>query len=343
MDAHARTCVVKVKDESGKLLESDTLASTRSALLRLAEKYPGATVVLEASSVHQWIYETLQAAGMDVHACHPQNIRRVLGKKNDEVDAGFLVDAYRLGVLPESYVPPPEIRDRRQLGRHRAFLARETRAVKNRIHGILKRRGITLTDPDTNEETTDVFLKRNREELLKIPEYELRPLTDMLDFLDKKITSVEKLLAIEATKDEGARLLMTIPGFGEYTAVTLSAEIGEIDRFKNADALAAYFGLVPSESQSGETLVRGHITRRGSALVRGLLNQAAWNHIRLCPQSSISKNYKRLTRKIGAKKSIVATERKLVKAAYWMLKEHREFTINGQASPLAANETTRAA
>lgn len=88
LDAHHRTCTYKAKNENGDLLDEDTIPSTRQALLNLAEQYPGATLVLEASSVHEWIYDLLTDHGMHVVPAHPLNVRRTLGKgrKNDKLD-----------------------------------------------------------------------------------------------------------------------------------------------------------------------------------------------------------------------------------------------------------------
>lgn len=328
-DAHLRACVYKVKDDFGRLVGSETIPATKEALGDLAKRFQGATVVIEASSVHLWMCDVLAEAGMDVFACHPVNIRRVTGKKNDESDAGFLADAYRLGALPRSYVPPRDVRHLRQLARYRAFLGCERTRVKNRVHGILQRKGVKLVDPATSEETTDVFLKRMRSRISEVDDFEIQPLLELVDVLHKKVYVSERFLQAEANRDPRILLLATVPGFGTFTAASLMAEIGDVTRFPNADALASYFGIVPSESQSRETTIRGHITRRGSGLVRGLLNQAAWNHVRTCPESSFTKQYKRLSKRIGKKRAIVAVERKLVKCAFWMLKENRGFKMNG--------------
>lgn len=329
LDAHLRLCVYQVKDDSGNVVEKDSIPSKREALLELARKYPTATVILECSSVHEWIYDLLTTEGMHVVACHPQNIYRALGKKNDETDAGFLVDAYRLNALPRSYVAPQEIRRLRRMVRHRAFLTRERTRFKNRAHSIFKRRGIKLIDPTTNEETTEVFLKRLRAQVEQIDDFELPVLLDIVDAFSKRIDAAERRFSHEILTNEDAQNLATIPGFGSFTAFAILAEIGDVSRFRNADALASYFGLVPSEMQSGDSHVRGHITRRGSSLARWLLTQAAWTHVNTCPKSSLTKSYRKLSKKVGKQRAIIAVARKLVKISYWLLKEKRSFTLTG--------------
>lgn len=73
-------------------------------------------------------------------------------------------------------------------------------------------------------------------------------------------------------------LLTTIPGIGEYSAIVLLAEIGDFSAFKKPKQLTAFFGLDPSERQSG--MFRGtknKISKRGTRYVRAILNMAAHN------------------------------------------------------------------
>jgi len=334
LDAHAKTCVYVVKDDAGTTVDRGTLPSTPADLSLLAERYPGAEVVVEASSVTEWIVDRLTDLGMAVVPAHPVNIRRVLGKKNDEVDAGFLVDAHRLGCLPRSYVPPKPIRALRQLARRCAFLTKERTRFKNRVHAILKRRGIRFLDPDTEDDVPDVFARKHRDRLLAVDDPEIPVLLELIDAVTGKREALdEELLAVsQGTPD--VRWLRTIPGFGPLVAVALYAEAGDLSRFRSADAFAAYLGLVPTEAQSGETRVRGHITRRGPGHVRWLLNQAAWQHARLCPSSSVTKDYRRLLRRAGRKRAITAASRRLARVGYCLLRERRPFTLNdhGRAS-----------
>lgn len=332
-DAHHRTCTYQAKDENGELLDTDTIPSTREALAALAAQYPGATLVLEASSVHEWMYDLLTARGMNVVPAHPLNVRRTLGKgrKNDKLDAGFLVDMYRLGVLPTSYVPPPEIRELRQLVRRRAYLVQQRTRYMNRIHGLLKRRGVHVLAEDAADEVDevdDIFARKHRARLLKLNEPEIPVMLRLMDGVTQELKQATGEVERVAETLEGVRRLRTIPGFGPLVALTIYAEAGDIRRFPDADRFAAYFGLVPTEDQSGDVTKRGRITKKGSSLARWLLGQAAWVHVRRAPTSSITKDYKRLSKK-GKKKAITMVARKLAKVAYHVLKENRDFTLNG--------------
>lgn len=325
LDAHAKTCVWVVKDDGANVVDRGILPSTPADIALLAERYPGATVVVEASAVTEWIYDRLAALGMDVFPAHPVNIRRVLGKKSDTIDAGFLVDAYRLGALRPSYVPPKEIRRLRQLARRCAFLTKERTRFKNRVHAILKRRGIRLLDDVTGDDVPDVFARMHREELLAVGDPEIPVLLDLIDAITEKREALDAELLEVAETNEDARNLMTIPGFGPLAAVCVYAEVGDVSRFPTAESLCAYFGIVPSEAQSAETRVRGHITRRGPPHVRWILNQASWQHVRQSPRSSITRAHKRTARRAGKKRAVTATSRRLTKVCHSLLRERRSF------------------
>ena len=76
-------------------------------------------------------------------------------------------------------------------------------------------------------------------------------------------------------------LVCSIPGTSPMTAATLLCEMGNIQRFKNAHQLVAYFGLDPSVSQLGRKKGdRQHISKRGSSLARKIIFMIAISNIR---------------------------------------------------------------
>lgn len=80
--------------------------------------------------------------------------------------------------------------------------------------------------------------------------------------------------------EHNIRLLQTIPGIGEYSAIVLLAEIGDFSTFQKPTQLTAYFGLDPSERQSGRFRgTRNKISKRGSRYVRCILNMVAHNSV----------------------------------------------------------------
>jgi transposase len=333
LDVHAKSCVYKVNDENGSLVDSGSFPSTPRDVTELAKKYPEATVVIEASGLSEWVYDLFAELGLKPVLCHPLNIRRLLGKKSDEIDAGFLADSYQLGCLPRSWVPPKSIRVLRDLTRRCAFLTESKARIKNRIHAKLKRKGVQILDGKTGLPVPDIFAKKHRKKLLAVKDPEIDTMLTLLDIYQDLRNKADNELIMICAGNEDIRYLRTIPGFGPLVSVGIYAEIGDVSRFTHADALGSYFGLVPMESQSGDTHYRGHITQRGSPIARWLLTQAAWSHVKICPQSSISKKYRRLYKRIGKKKAIVAVSRMLLKVTYHLLMEKRAFRPDGEPRP----------
>src|SRR3954453_6518482 len=75
--------------------------------------------------------------------------------KTDAIDARTLAQLLRAGMLPEAYVAPREMRDLRELLRHRATLTRMRSAVKNRVHAIPAKHGVI-------HQPADLFAKAGR-------------------------------------------------------------------------------------------------------------------------------------------------------------------------------------
>lgn len=81
----------------------------------------------------------------------------------------------------------------------------------------------------------------------------------------------------------------------------------------------------PSTHISGGVTYHGHITKTGSRYLRWILTECTRTHIRLNPDSNVTRFYSRMLKKKGDGKAIVATSTKLLKIAYWLLKENRPY------------------
>ena len=94
---------------------------------------------------------------------------------------------------------------------------------------------------------------------------------------------IEDYLNQQAKHSPAVLLLRSIPGVGVRTAEAVTAFIDDPDRFRGAKAIGRYFGLVPSQDQSGDRNRLGHITREGPAVVRQLVAEATWQAVRRSP------------------------------------------------------------
>jgi transposase len=145
----------------------------------------------------------------------------------------------------------------------------------------------------------------------------------VLEVLDERIAELSKIIKQKAGESEDAKLLMTIPGVGYFSALAILAEIGDINRFPSEEKLCAYAGLVPSLDQSGNMRRLGHITREGSRLLRWILVECVRVHLRY--DTRVTRFFRKVARRRGEQVAAVATARKLLVAIYWMLKRRENF------------------
>jgi transposase len=124
-------------------------------------------------------------------------------------------------------------------------------------------------------------------------------------------------LHAHAKADPRVKVLRTLPGVGEFTALVMVAEIGDISRFPSARKLAAWAGLTPTVRGSDRTVRHGHISKQGSAWLRWVMNQAAQTAKR-SPEFAAS--YATISKRRGKKIATIAIARKLLTRAWHLLK-----------------------
>jgi transposase len=223
-------------------LEHGNRDAMRGWLLRLDPEIP---VALEATFGWPWVADLLQELGHPVHLAHPPLVRALAKHeaKTDRCDSDRLGKFQLRGILPESYLAPPEVRQRRERTRYRMALSALRTAVKNRVQAVLHRHGIL-------HDFSDLFGRAGRAFLegLTLPGGSRQALEGCLQLLDKLtvlIDEVEHWMRENLEEDDLARLLMTIPGVGLILAHVIRAEIGEIERFPTYRHLSSYSGLAP--------------------------------------------------------------------------------------------------
>ena len=318
LDVHLRTCHATVMDERGRIVKQEKFPNERMELDRILSGIDDAKVAIEACYSWQPVYEFLEDRGYEVKLAHPTKTRIISEAKvkTDAIDSERLAHLLRSDLLPTSYVPPKEFRELRELVRLRTYLVRERSRFKNKIRAELAKRGIrVLKDP---------FTKRGT---LSLKEYGIKAVDEclaMIGALNGRIKEISDELKEKAEENGDARLLMTIPGVGYFSALVILAEIGDISRFSDAEKLCSYAGLVPSVHQSGATRRYGPITKEGSKMLRWVIQECLWVHLGR-NDTYISRFFFRLASKKGKRKAAVAAARKLLVAIYWMLIRKEEF------------------
>ncbi len=125
--------------------------------------------------------------------------------------------------------------------------------------------------------------------------------------------------------NEYAKIIDTIPGIGKYGALSIAAEIGNVDRFPREDNIFSYAGLVPRIYQS-RSRKKGHITN-GNSFLKYMLVECVQIHMRLEPHSEISEAYRRISLRSGSNNAKIAAARHLLRMIYYMLKRRMEYAV----------------
>lgn len=327
VDLHKKMCFVTVSDAMGKIKKQVEVSTDTDKVKKFFTKYKGASVAVE--STMNWIpfYENLESLGCNVVLSNPLQTKAIAAAriKNDKVDSKVLVDLLRTNYLPTAYIQPREIRDLKELVRQRILFVEMRTRIKNRIHSVLFKNNL-------KHEFSSLYGKGGMRWLMELKlreayQRELDWCLEELKSLNRLIREMEMVIEDKAKLDYDCRLLMTIPGIGYFSALAVKSEIGDISRFRSADKLCSYAGLIPSTYASADKIRYGRITKRGSKWLRKTLIDAITSGCR--NQNKLSHYYRKLKKSKGTGKAKVATARKLCTVIFAMLSDKqpfREFT-----------------
>ena len=247
---------------------------------------------------------------IDITVAHPMKLKVIPQsmKKTDRNESHILLELNRPGYVPESYLPSVEIRGSRDLGRNRAFLVKQSTAVRNRIRDQAYRPGIDFRD----------FNKKTDNDLRSAGSV-LYALVNDLESLNHEIYELDKIIREEVESSPEASLIYTIPGIGYYGALAIASEIGDISGLPREDSIFPYAGLVPRIHQSDNMEWKGHIAKENT-FQKYLLVECVQIHLMSDEPSPIRDAYERIESRSGSKKARIAAARHILRAIYYMLK-----------------------
>jgi transposase len=338
IDVHRKRSQVAVIDADGEVLANRNVPNGAEPILGVIGGLPpGTPAAFEAGFGTGWLVELLEDYGFTAHLVHPSRCKAIASArlKNDKAGAAILAQLLRADLLPEAWIAPPAVRQLRALLRHRASLVRLGTQLRNRIHAVAAdhgydRAGSYWTGPGRG------WLAE-----LDLPAVSRQIVTDCLASIDALTPVIERLdgeLHQHAKADPRVKVARTLPGVGEFTALVMLAEIGDISRFGSARKLASWAGLTPTVRGSDLTVRHGHISKQGSAWLRWVLNQAAQTAKR-SPQFSAT--YAAIAKRRGTKIATIAISRKLLTRAYHLLADARATLAPGTASTVTTPQAGR--
>ena len=358
LDVHKASVVATVRvpaPEGGRRVVTETFGTMTPDLIALREwlqAYGVTHVALESTGVY-WkpVYYVLEDV-FELLLINMLELKRVPGRKTDVKDSEWLAQLLECGLLRSSFVPPPPIRELRDITRYRVQQTRERSREVNRLQKVLEDAGVKVTsvltdvmgvsgramvnalvagttDPEVLADLARGQLRKKLPALRRALVGRFRPVHGFLleeilakiDYLDE---ALERLTAeIDRRVAPFAPMLTaldTIPGIDRIAAISLVAETGgDMARFPTAAHLCSWGGMCPGQDESAGKRRSGK-TRTANRYLRTTLIQAA-NGASHKKHSALQARYARVKSRRGHEKAVVATGHQILEIAYYVMRD----------------------
>lgn len=354
LDVHKDTVVACLLTPEGK--QTRTFRTTTPALRELVDwlQAAGCTQVAMESTGVYWkpIYNLLEQTSMRLLLANPQKIKAIPGRKTDVKDAEWIATLLQRDLIPASFIPDREQRERAELVRYRRSLIGERTRTWNRIRKVLEGANIKLgsalsaldgvsgqailqalvrgvSDPAALADLADCRVKASREELTAsltalIGTHQRFLLGEQLAHIAELNQRIER---VDAAIEERMRpfapqlaALDAIPGIGRTSAQEIIATIGvDMSRFPSAKHLASWAKVAPGNRESAGKRLPG-TTGRTKVYLRTVLVEAAHAAGRT-RNTYLGAQYRRLAPRLGRKKAAVAVAHSMLVSIYHILRD----------------------
>ncbi len=376
LDVHQKTVAATVRvpgPDGGRRTETKTFGTTVKRLTELADwlaSFKVTVVGMESTGVY-WkpVYYLLE----DRFGCwllNARHLHNVPGRKTDVADSVWIARLVEQGLVRPSFVPPPQIRDLRDLTRYRRALTEERSREVQRLDKVLQDASIKLSAVVSTLQTKSARdmlaglvagrppgdlaglargrLKDRQAELAEALSGRFRRahhgllvahILAHMDFLDDQIAQLDaRIEDLVSPFEDLVGLVATIPGVSERGAQVLLAETGtDMTRFPDAAHLASWAGICPGNNESaGKT--RSGKTRKGSVWLRTELTGAAKAAGRT-KRSYLAAHQAQIRARRGHPKAIGATRHDILTAFYFIVRDHIPYHDLGPAWAEQRNAT----
>ena len=303
------------------------------------------------------VFNTLEKT-CNVCLTHPKYVKAIKGKKTDKRDAKWISELFKCDLVRSSFIPPPEIRQLRDLCRYYVKLTYFNIGEKNRAQNCL-----TMCNFKLDDVFSDVFGKSASRIIEKLIEHgnsdfdyvslidgrcratveqvqaaldgeltfaqseKLKFIRQHMENLNTLKDALEKLiLQLASNYQPQIDLLLTVPGISEpLTAIRILAEIGaDMSVFETSKQLCSWAGLTPQNQESAGKKKTTRIGRAG-AYLKPLLVQIALNVGKSDKSPELKNKYQALKKRRGGKKAVIAIARKLLTAIWHILSKKQSY------------------
>lgn len=332
-----------------------TWGSMTSQILRLRDHLVAERVtcaVMEATGDYwkPYYYLLEDLPGCEVMLVNARHVKNVPGRKSDVNDATWLAQLGAHGLVRASFVPPPPIRELRDLTRTRTAVTRERSREVTRLEKLLEGAGIKLSavvsdlsgvssrrmllaladgerDPHTLAELAHWSMRGKTGALVQALTgrftdhhgFLVRTHFDLIDKHDEVIADLTARIEVVIEPFRGFRdLICSMPGISTLVADVITAETGaDMTVFPTADQLASWAGVCPGTNESAGK-VKSTKTRHGNAHLKGALGVAAMAAGTRTKNTYYAARYQRLQKRRGGKRALVAIQHDMLVAIWHM-------------------------
>jgi len=332
-----------VDHDTGETGRGRVAPATRTVFAEWLASLPSqqGAFAVEACTGWRFVVDELEQAGFEAHLAEPADTAAARGKKRraktDRADAKHLRVLLEQQRLPESWIAPGHILDLRETARLRHTLVEQRGQWQQRIHAILYHHGIPKPAGGLLTAATRGWL-----ETVQLPAASRQAVMVALgqtDQLQTTLTPIDGWLRAYARRQVGCRALVANHyGIGWLTAPTILAELGDVRRFRNGDAIVRYTGLDVTVYSSDGKRSPGHLARQGPPALRWALFEAAMTSARHRDAPDYD-YYHQVKERVGGKRPGLSVARKLARRIRFTLAELGDDALapvdNGQLPELS--------
>ena len=321
LDIHKHYCVVAGVDREGRMVLQSVRVEHADLEGWLKKNLRSTDYVVIESTTNAWhVYDLLSPLVERVVVANPIKVKQIATArvKTDIRDTLILARLLAANLVPDVWVPPMPVRQMRQLLSQRRQLVETHTQILNRMHSVAHRHHLKHERGKRFNEQNTGWQKDTR--LSQIEQFQLSLEMENRAYIEKQIERIGmevKKICHQKPWSDSMAYVMSLPGFGVITAMTVLAAIGEIERFETPKKLGSYSGLTPGLEQSG-TKNRGKgITKEGRRELRWALVEAALQAVKSDPL--LKHRFNELQKRMHRNQAIVSIARHLLELVWYVL------------------------
>lgn len=325
IDLHSNNLVIGIVDKDGKRVGDQKLPCELKAVVKFLAPFKPRLekVAVESTYNWYWLVDGLQALKYPVVLANPAGMAQYSGIKHadDTSDAFFLAELLRLGILPTGHIYAAPLRPVRDLLRRRLLLVHQRTALLLSFKSLYAR-------------TTGQELTLNRLKALPLTEAQklyAHPANQLIagvqiqqiEHLTESITQIEQAVLAAAQELPYYAKLATLPGVGKILGMTMTMEVGDIQRFADPGRFASYCRTVAAERFSNGKKKGENNAKCGNKYLAWAFVEAAHFARRYDAQCR-----KWFDKKAAKTSTVIATKAlacKLAKAAWYLMAEATDY------------------